>query len=39
MAGVAERTEDQPMNQRDAGLIPSQGTSLGFGPSPQLAVC
>ena len=38
LAGVAQRTECQPENQRVAGLIPSQGTCLGCGPGPQQGV-
>ena len=33
LAGVAQWTECQSVNQRVAGLIPSQGTCLGCGPS------
>ena len=32
LAGVAQWTECQPVNQRVAGSIPSQGTCLGCGP-------
>ena len=35
LAGVAQWIERQPVNQRVAGLIPSQGTCLGCGPGPQ----
>ena len=35
LAGVAQWIECQPVNQRVAGLIPSQGTCLGWGPGPQ----
>ena len=35
LAGVAQWTECRPANQRVAGLIPSQGTCLGFKPGPQ----
>ena len=35
LAGVAQWTEHWPVNQRVAGLIPSQGTCLGCGPGPQ----
>ena len=35
LAGVAQWTECQPVNQRVAGLFPSQGTWLGCGPGPQ----
>ena len=35
LAGVAQQTECQPVNQRVAGWIPSQDTCLGFGPGPQ----
>ena len=36
LAGVAQWIECQPVNQRVAGLIPSQGTCLDCGPGPQL---
>ena len=36
LAGVAQWTECWPANQTVTGLIPSQVTCLGFGPSPQL---
>ena len=36
LAGVAQWTECRPVNQRVASSIPSQGTSLGCGPGPQL---
>ena len=39
LAGVAQWIEHQPVNQRIAGLIPSQGTCLGSRPGPQLGVC
>ena len=39
MAGVAQWTECQPVNQRVAGLIPSQGTCLGCRPGPQYGAC
>ena len=32
LAGVAQWIEHQPVNQRVAGLNPSQGTCLGCGP-------
>ena len=35
LAGVAQWTKCQPVNQRVAGSIPSQGTCLGYGPGPQ----
>ena len=35
LAGVAQWTDGWPVNQRVAGLIPSQGTCLGYGPGPQ----
>ena len=35
LTGVAQWTECQPENQRVAGLIPSQGTCLDYGPCPQ----
>ena len=38
LAGVAQWIERWPMNQRVAGLIPSPGTCLGCGPSPQEGV-
>ena len=34
-SGVAKWIEGQPVNQRVAGSIPSQGTCLGCGPGPQ----
>ena len=36
LAGVAQRIECQPANQRVASSIPSQGTCLGCRPGPQL---
>ena len=36
LAGVALWIEHRPMNQRFAGLIPSQGTCLDCRPGPQL---
>ena len=36
LAGMAQWTEYRPVNQKVTGLIPSQGTCLGFGPGPQL---
>ena len=36
LAGVAQWIEHQPVNQRAAGWIPSQGTSFSCGPGPQL---
>ena len=35
LAGVAQWIECGPVNQRVTGLIPSQGTGLGYGPGPQ----
>ena len=35
MAGVAQWIECRPVNQKVAGLIPSQVTCLGCGPGPQ----
>ena len=35
LAGVSQQIECHPVNQRVAGLIPSQGTCLGCGPGPQ----
>ena len=35
LAGVAQWIECWPVNSMVAGLIPSQGTCLGFGPVPQ----
>ena len=32
---MAQGIELQPGNQMVAGLIPSGGTRLGFGPGPQ----
>ena len=34
LAGVAQWIERGPVNQRIAGLIPSQGTCLGCRPGP-----
>ena len=34
LAGVAQWIEPGPVNQRVAGLIPSQGTCLGCRPGP-----
>ena len=34
LAGEAQWIGCRPENQRVAGLIPSQGTSLGCGPGP-----
>ena len=39
LAGVAQGNECQPMNQRVANLIPSQGACLGCRPGPQLGAC
>ena len=38
LAGVAQWTERWPVNWRVAGLIPRQGTSLGYRLGPQLGV-
>ena len=35
LAGVAQWVEHQPVNQKVAGSIPSQGTCLGGGPGLQ----
>ena len=35
LAGVARWIEHQPVNQRVASSIPSQGTCLGCRPGPQ----
>ena len=35
LAGVAQWTECWPVNQGIASSVPSQGTCLGCGPSPQ----
>ena len=35
LAGVAQRTERRPANQRFVGSISSQGTCLGCRPGPQ----
>ena len=32
LTGVNQWIEHQPVNPKVAGLIPSQGTCLGFGP-------
>ena len=34
LAGVAQWTGCQPVNQRATCLIPNQGTRLGCGPGP-----
>ena len=39
LTGVAQWIEHGPVNQRVAGLIPSQGTCLGCGPGPQEEAC
>ena len=39
LASVAQWIEHWPVNQRVTGLIPSQGTGLGFGPGPQWGAC
>ena len=36
LAGVAQWTERQSVNQKVAGSVPSQGTCLGCGPGPWL---
>ena len=36
LAGVAQRIEHQPENQRVTSSIPSQDMCLGCGPGPQL---
>ena len=38
-AGAAQWIERGPANQSVTGSIPSQGTSLGCRPGPQLGVC
>ena len=35
LAGVAQWIECRPVNQRVAGLIPSQDTGLGCRPGPK----
>ena len=35
LAGVAQWIEQQTVNQRVVGSIPSQGTCLGFEPGSQ----
>ena len=35
LAGVTQWIEHQPVNQRVASSIPSQGSCLGCGPGPQ----
>ena len=39
LADVSQWIEHQPANWKVAGLIPSQGTCLGFRPGPQLGMC
>ena len=39
LAGVAQWTECQPINQRVMGSIPSLGTCLGCGVGPQFGAC
>ena len=39
LAGVAQWVEHWPANERVTGLIPRQGTCLGYGPGPQCRVC
>ena len=39
LAGVTQWIECQPLKQRVAGLIPSQGTCLSCRPGPQQGVC
>ena len=38
LAGVAQWIEHQPVNGKVTGSIPSPGTSLGCGSSPQKGV-
>ena len=38
LAGVAQWTKCQPVNQKVASWIPSQDTCLGCGPGPQWGV-
>ena len=38
LAGVAQWIECRTANQRVAGSIPNQGTSLDYRPGPQLGV-
>ena len=35
LGGVAQWIQHQPVNQSVTGLIPSQGTCLGYRPGPQ----
>ena len=39
LAGVAQWIEHWPENQKVTGLIPSQGTRLGYGPGLRLGPC
>ena len=39
LAAVAQCIECRPANQRVAGSIPSQDTSLGCRPGPKLGAC
>ena len=39
LASVAQWIESQPVKQRVACSIPSQGTCLGCGPGPQWGAC
>ena len=39
LAGMTQWIECQPVNQRGARSIPSQGTYLGCGPGSQLGAC
>ena len=36
LAGMSQWIKCQPVKQRVAGSIPSQGTCLGYRPGPQL---
>ena len=38
LAGMARWIECRPAHQKVTSLIPSQGTRLGYGPGPQMAV-
>ena len=39
LAGVAQWTEQLPVNRKVPGSIPSQGTCPGCRPGPQLGAC
>ena len=39
LAGVGQWIEHQPVKQKVADLIPSEGTCLGCGPGPLLGAC